>query len=50
MPPSFPTTRLRRLRQSEALRGLVRETTVTASDLIQPLFIEEGIDDPLPIA
>jgi porphobilinogen synthase len=46
----FPTTRLRRLRQSEALRSLVRETAVTANDLIHPLFIEEGIDEPLPIA
>jgi porphobilinogen synthase len=50
MAPPFPITRLRRLRQSAALRGMVRETTVTAQDLIQPLFIEEGIDDPLPIA
>jgi porphobilinogen synthase len=50
MAPQFPTTRLRRLRQSDALRGLVRETTVTANDLIQPIFIEEDIDDPLPIA
>jgi porphobilinogen synthase len=46
----FPTTRLRRLRQSEALRSLVRETAVTANDLIHPIFIEEGIDEPLPIA
>jgi hypothetical protein len=50
MTPLFPTTRLRRFRQSEALRSLVRETAVTANDLIQPIFIEEGIDDPLPIA
>jgi porphobilinogen synthase len=50
MAPAFPITRLRRLRRSEALRGLVRETTVTANDLIQPIFIEEGIDEPLPIA
>jgi porphobilinogen synthase len=50
MAPPFPITRLRRLRQSAALRGLVRETTVTAHDLIQPVFIEEGIDEPLPIA
>src|SRR5262249_19851760 len=50
MAPVFPTTRLRRLRRSEALRGLVRETAVTADDLIQPLFIEEGIDEPLAIA
>src|SRR4029077_10252527 len=50
MSPVFPTTRLRRLRQSETLRALVRETAVTANDLIQPIFIEEGIDDHLPIA
>ena len=50
MAPPFPITRLRRLRRSDALRSLVRETAVTANDLIQPIFIEEGIDDPLPIA
>ncbi len=46
----FPTTRLRRLRRTDALRSLVRETAVTANDLILPLFIEEGIDAPVPIA
>lgn len=46
----FPTTRLRRLRRTDALRSLVRETSVTASDLILPLFVEEGIDTPVPIA
>ena len=50
MAPPFPITRLRRLRQSAALRGMVRETTVSAHDLIQPIFIEEGIDEPLQIA
>lgn len=45
----FPTTRLRRLRRTEALRSLVRETHVTAHDLILPIFIEEGIDTPVPI-
>src|SRR5450631_3530121 len=50
MSPTFPTTRLRRLRQSETIRALVRETAVTATDLIQPIFVEEGIDDHLPIA
>ncbi len=45
----FPTTRLRRLRRTSALRDLVRETHVTAHDLILPIFIEEGLDDPLPI-
>ncbi len=46
---SFPSTRLRRLRGTSALRDLVRETTLTAHDLIQPIFVEEGIDDPLPV-
>ena len=31
--------RMRRLRRSEAVRGLVRETVVTPEDFIQPLFI-----------
>lgn len=35
-------TRYRRLRQSEAIRNLVRETTLTKDDLIQPLFVVEG--------
>ncbi len=45
----FPATRLRRLRRTGALRSLVRETRVTPDDLILPIFIEEGLDDPLPI-
>src|SRR6185295_7656161 len=32
-----------------ALRSLVRETAVTANDLIQPIFVDEGIDEFLPI-
>jgi len=39
---SFPLTRLRRLRCSEALRTLVRETKVEVGDLIYPLFVIEG--------
>ncbi len=46
----FPTTRLRRLRHTDALRSLVRETSVTANDLILPIFVEEAIDVPVPIA
>src|SRR5690625_3913248 len=34
--------RHRRLRTSEAMRGLVRETTLSADDFIYPLFIVEG--------
>jgi porphobilinogen synthase len=38
----FPTTRLRRLRHTEAIRALVRETKVDVGDLIYPLFVVEG--------
>jgi porphobilinogen synthase len=38
----FPQMRLRRLRRSEALRALIRETKVEIGDLIYPLFIVEG--------
>ncbi len=36
---SFPVTRLRRLRRTGALRDLVRETSLSLDDLVQPLFI-----------
>jgi porphobilinogen synthase len=36
---AFPTTRLRRLRETGALRDLVRETTLSLDDLVQPLFV-----------
>ncbi|MFP6640333.1 MAG: porphobilinogen synthase, partial [Myxococcota bacterium] len=39
---SFPRDRLRRLRGSETLRRLVRETQVSRDDLILPLFVVEG--------
>ncbi len=45
----FPTVRHRRLRRTPALRALVRETRLHADDLILPIFVEEGIDDPVPI-
>ncbi|HSK50209.1 MAG TPA: porphobilinogen synthase [Solirubrobacterales bacterium] len=38
----FPATRLRRLRRTEALRGLVRETELSPRQLIQPLFVVAG--------
>jgi porphobilinogen synthase len=38
---AFPQTRLRRLRSSPALRGLVRETDVRAEQLVLPLFVSE---------
>jgi porphobilinogen synthase len=45
----FPQTRLRRLRASGALRGLVRETTLSPADLVYPMFIAHGIDRREPI-
>lgn len=39
---SFPELRLRRLRRTEALRSLVRESHVEVGDLIYPLFVVEG--------
>ncbi|HET8853946.1 MAG TPA: porphobilinogen synthase, partial [Ktedonobacteraceae bacterium] len=35
--------RLRRTRQNETLRGLVRETHLAVEQLIYPLFIAEGL-------
>ena len=39
----FPTTRLRRLRASEGMRRLVRETRLSAADLIAPVFVQEDL-------
>ncbi|MDX6732066.1 MAG: porphobilinogen synthase, partial [Baekduia sp.] len=49
MPAAFPATRLRRLRRTGALRDLVRETTLAPSDLVLPLFVEEGLEGRSPI-
>ncbi len=38
----FPEHRPRRLRRTETIRRMVRETTISISDLIYPLFIKEG--------
>src|SRR5271166_4054597 len=40
--PPFPVTRMRRLRQNEALRKMFSETTLTKNDFIYPLFVVEG--------
>jgi porphobilinogen synthase len=39
---SYPRTRLRRLRRTEKLRGMVRETRLHRDDLILPFFVVEG--------
>ena len=38
----FPATRMRRLRRTDTLRGLVRETELSPAHLIQPLFVVAG--------
>ena len=46
----FPATRLRRNRQSAALRALTRQNTLSVDDLIWPVFIMDGKDDETPVA
>ncbi|WP_288873254.1 porphobilinogen synthase [uncultured Microbacterium sp.] len=46
---SFPETRLRRLRQSRAVRDLVRETSLEPRQLVLPLFVREGLSEPVAI-
>ncbi|MBT2483726.1 MULTISPECIES: porphobilinogen synthase [unclassified Microbacterium] len=46
---SFPEVRLRRLRQSPAVRNLVRETSVRPAQLVLPLFVREGLTEPSAI-
>ena len=47
---AFPIQRLRRLRQHEAFRRMVRETRLSASDFIYPMFVKEGRDQRQEIA
>jgi len=47
---AFPQRRMRRLRRTPTLRRLVAETRLDADDLVAPLFVREGIDEPHPIA
>jgi porphobilinogen synthase len=48
--PAFPTTRLRRLRRTPALRRLVSEVGIRPSDLVLPMFVREDVTEPVPIA
>jgi porphobilinogen synthase len=49
MAAGFPAARPRRLRRTAAIRRLVAQTSVRPSDLIQPLFVKEGIAEPAPV-
>ena len=46
----FPIQRLRRTRRTGALRGLVRETQLSPSDLVYPIFVTVGEDVKNPVA
>jgi len=49
MAAGFPQVRPRRLRRTAAMRRLVAQTSVRAADLVQPLFVKEGISEPQPV-
>jgi porphobilinogen synthase len=50
MAAGFPTVRPRRLRRTAALRRLVAQTSLRPTDLVLPMFVKEGIDEPQPVA
>ncbi len=47
---AFPMQRMRRLRETEPLRRMVRETSLTPNDFIYPVFVTEGQGRREPIA
>jgi porphobilinogen synthase len=47
---AYPETRMRRLRASASLRGLVRETELSADRFVLPMFVAEGGPEREPIA
>ena len=47
---SRPVTRLRRLRENPRLRAMVRDAKLSKSDLVQPLFVKEGLSHPAAIS
>ncbi len=49
MAAEFPVVRPRRLRTTSAMRRLVAQTSVRPADLVQPLFVKEGITEPAPV-
>jgi porphobilinogen synthase len=46
---AFPATRMRRLRKTGLLRGMVRETELSPAHLVYPMFVELGTDSRTPI-
>ena len=39
---NFPSTRMRRIRQSKWIRNLIEENTISSNDMIWPIFLNEG--------
>ncbi len=50
MTAGYPQVRPRRLRRDGAMRRLVAQTALRPADLVQPLFVKEGITEPQPVA
>ncbi len=46
----FPFVRMRRMRRTDALRRMVRETHLSPDNLVQPLFVVPGKDVKKPVA
>lgn len=46
----FPGARPRRLRTSPAMRRLVAETRLNPAELILPMFVREGLSEPVPVS
>ena len=46
---NVPVIRPRRLRQTPAMRRLVTETRVHPAELVLPMFVREGVREPVPI-
>ncbi|MCL1970795.1 MAG: porphobilinogen synthase [Candidatus Bathyarchaeota archaeon] len=47
---SFPNVRMRRLRRTKALRTMLKQVQIQPSNLIYPIFADETISEPVPIA
>jgi porphobilinogen synthase len=50
MEGAFPAVRPRRLRRTPALRRLVAETRLHPAELVLPVFVREGVREPVPVA
>ncbi|MBW0019687.1 MAG: porphobilinogen synthase [Mycobacterium sp.] len=48
-PSPYPRQRPRRLRSTPAMRRLVAQTTLEPRNLVLPMFVADGIDEPRPI-